>query len=344
MSDLKLKRDYQHWLSNLKKQFHQTQLKAIVQVNGQLLEFYWQLGADIVLKQQDSVWGDGFLAQLSQDLMAEFPSVKGFSLRNIKYIRQWYTFYSQTSIGQQAVAQLFQIPWGHNLKIIAKCNTIDEALYYVQNTQKYSWSRSVLTHQIESELWQREGKAISNFKQTLPEIQSDLAQQTLKDPYIFDFLSLTKGYKESELEKELIKHLESFLLELGQGFAFVGRQYHLSVGEQDFYADLLFYHLELRCFMVIELKTGDFKPEYAGKINFYCSAIDEQLKKDNDNPTIGLILCKRKNKIIAEYSLRDVHQPIGISEYELTQALPEEFQSSLPSIDQLEAELSRDLK
>jgi len=357
-------KQYKNWLVDIKQRLHSVQMKAIVAVNRQLLLFYWQLGADIVSKQEKSYWGSGFLKQLSADLMAEFPEIKGFSKRNLELIRRWYLFWSEDSsiakqavslIGQQAVIKLEEkddcppivklisrIPWGHNLKIISKCPTVKEALFYVQSTISNNWSRNVLVHQIESKLYEREGQAVNNFQLTLPETQSDLAKQTLKDPYVFDFLTLTKDFKERELELGLLEHLEKFLLELGQGFAFVGRQYGLTVSDQDFYLDLLFYHLELRCFIVIDLKAGAFKAEYAGKMNFYCAVVDDLLKKEHDAPTLGLILCKSKNKLVAEYALRGVKTPIGVSEYELTQALPEELQSSLPSIEAIEKELGED--
>ena len=246
-STLSQQSDYQHWLSTIKQNFQQSQLKAAVRVNTTLLEFYWQLGCDIVEKQKNSTWGSGFLVQLSQDLMAEFPDIKGFSRRNLELIRQWYTYWSgDEAIAQQAVAQLVKIPWGHNQAIINKCQSSQEALFYVANTTKHGWSRNVLIHQIESGLWYREGKAINNFEQTLPSVQSDLAQQTLKDPYLFDFLSLTKDYNERELEQGLVKHITQFLLELGAGFAYVGKQVALEVGDRDFYLDLLFYHTRLR--------------------------------------------------------------------------------------------------
>lgn len=342
-SIIKTDASYKTWLKGIKQSFAQAQLKAAVSVNTSLLEFYWQLGSEIVEKQKNSQWGDGFLAQLSQDLIAEFPEVKGFSYRNLKYVRQWYSFYITSAIGQQPVAQLAQIPWGHNLVIISKCKTPAEAFYYVQNTQRHGWSRNVLVHQIESGLYQREGKAVTNFAQTLPPLQSDLAQQTLKDPYVFDFLSLTKTYNERELEQGLTQHITQFLLALGAGFAYVGKQVPLTVGETDFYIDLLFYHLKLRCYVVIELKNGKFVPEHAGKLNFYLTAVDKQLKTEQDNNSIGLLLCKEKDKLVAEYALTDVNKPIGISEYQLTQALPDNLKSSLPSIEEIEAELARDL-
>lgn len=338
-SIIKADANYVAWLKGIKQSFAQTQLKAAVSVNTALLEFYWQLGGEIIEKQKNSQWGDGFLTRLSQDLMAEFPDIKGFSKRNLELVRNWVRFWSEQSIAKQPVSQLAQIPWGHNLVIVSKCQTTAEALYYVQNTQQNGWSRNVLVHQIESALYQREGNAITNFAQTLPPLQSDLAQQTLKDPYVFDFLSLTKNYNERELEQGLTQHITQFLLELGAGFAYVGKQVPLAVGEKDFYIDLLFYHLKLRCYVVIELKAGEFTPEHAGKLNFYLTAVDKQLKTEQDNPSIGLLLCKEKDKLVAEYALTDVNKPIGISEYQLTQALPDNLKSSLPSIEEIEAEL-----
>jgi predicted nuclease of restriction endonuclease-like (RecB) superfamily len=336
--------DYKSWLKDLKQKVLHTQIKAAIKVNSTLLQFYWELGEEIVLRQAQASWGDGFLKQLSQDLMAEFPDMKGFSFSNIKYIRQWVVFYSQEkTISQQLVGQLTQIPWGHNLKIIAHCQSCKEALYYVQNTLEHGWSRSVLTHQMESGLWLREGKAITNFSQTLPSPQSDLAQQTLKDPYIFDFLTLTKQHSERELEQGLIEHITHFLLELGAGFAYMGKQYPVQVGEREFFIDLLFYHTQLHCHVVIELKIGDFEPEHAGKLNFYIKAIDEQLRTEADQPTIGILLCKNKDRLVAEYALSDIQKPIGVSEYQLTQSLPKNLQSKLPSIEDIENELGGEL-
>ena len=340
--------DYKHWLKALKIRVRQVQLKAAVAVNQELLSFYWELGADIVERQKNAVWGSGFLKQLSKDLRVEFPEMNGFSHRNIKYMRQWVQFYSDAAPkGQQAVAQLAkqpvsqitQIPWGHNLAIISKCKSTNEALYYVQNTIAHGWSRSVLIHQIESGLWQREGKALTNFTKALSSPQSDLATQTLKDPYVFDFLTLTKDHNERELEAGLIEHVTQFLLELGAGFAYIGRQVPLQVGERDFFLDLLFYHTRLHCYVIVELKAVDFEPEHAGKLNFYLKAADEQLRREGDRASIGILLCKNRDKTVVEYALSDVHKPIGVSEYQLTQALPENLKSSLPSIEELEAEL-----
>jgi len=344
-------RQYHTWLQDIKKRVRQAQLKAATFVNTALLEFYWNLGADIVEQQKQAVWGSGFLKQLSKDLTAEFPDMKGFSLNNLQYIKRWYSFYCGSlpncgtgcsTITEQPVSLLVQIPWGHNLTIISKCDTVEQALFYVQKTIENNWSRSVLTHQIESDLYGRQGKAITNFKNTLPAPQSDLAREIIKDPYNFDFLTLTEEYTERELEKGLIDHIAKFLMELGAGFAYLGKQVPLQVGERDFFLDLLFYHVQLHCYVVVELKVVEFEPEHVGKLNFYIKAIDQQLRQENDNPTIGILLCKGKDKVVAEYALSDIHKPMGVSEYELTQALPKELKSSLPSIEEIEAELERD--
>ena len=343
--------EYRSWLGELKDRFRQVQLKAAVSVNTGVLQFYWDLGEDMVARQKQFAWGAGFLEQLGADLRHEFPDMKGFSASNLKYIRQWYLFYAAPlAIGQQAVGQLAQqpvsqllsIPWGHNLAIIAKCKQLGEALYYVQATLRHGWSRSVLVHQIESGLWAREGQAVTNFAQTLPAVQSDLAAQVLKDPYVFDFLSLTKEHTERELETDLIAHITQFLLELGAGFAYIGRQVALQVGEREFFIDLLFYHTRLHSHVVVELKTVDFEPEHAGKLNFYIKAVDEQLRQEGDNPTIGLLLGKSKDKLVAEYALSDIHKPMGISAYTLTHTLPESLRDKLPSIERIERELGMD--
>jgi len=370
---------YRTWLEELKKKIRNAQLKASITVNRELLLFYWELGADIVSRQAETKWGEGLFTQLSTDLIAEFPDMKGFSVSNLRYIRQWFLFFSEAAsihqqavgelppntvfppqhiesfdvtsnalnhqqavgqLAQQVVAQITSIPWGHNIAIIAKCKKIDEALYYVQQTIENNWSRSVLVHQIESGLFQRDGKAVSNFAITLPQPQSDLAQQTLKDPYIFDFLTMTKAYDERDLEKGLVDHIAHFLMELGAGFAYIGRQYPLHVGKRDFFIDLLFYHTHLHCYVVVELKTVEFEPEHTGKLNFYIKAVDEQLRKEGDAPSIGILLCKSKDKMVAEYALSDIHKPMGVSEYHLTQSLPEELKGSLPSIEEIERELS----
>ena len=349
--------EYKIWLESLKNKFRSSQIKASIKVNTTLLEFYWDLGEQIVEKQQEYKWGSGFLEKLSRDLSAEFPDVKGFSYTNVKNIRQWFVFWqqlvgelkttkSQQLVGEssvdktkQIVSQIFMIPWGHNIAIIQKCKNIDEAIYYVQNTLKNGISRSVLVHQIESNLYERNGKALTNFENTLPPIQSDLAKEITKDPYNFDFVTLTQDYQEKELEDALTQNITNFLLELGSGFAFVGRQYKLNVGGDEFKIDLLFYHIKLKCYVVVELKATSFKPEHAGKLSFYTSAIDGELKNSDDNPTIGILICKSKNNTVVEYALKDINKPLGISEYQLTEILPKEFKSSLPSIEEIEAKL-----
>lgn len=358
---------YKDWLIELKQKVRTAQLKAAVAVNTELIMLYWELGKMITEKQ--TAWGSKFLEQLSRDLRTEFPDMQGFSERNLKYCRQFYQFYFP-SIGQQVVAQLeqanqtndipqivnpedfntlfrqqpvAQIPWGHNILIFSKSKSVDEAEFYAGQTLQNGWSRNLLSLQINANLFQRQGKAIHNFQNTLPEITSDLAHQMIKDPYQFDFLALTDNYKERELEHALVNNITNFLLELGSGFAYIGRQVSLMIGDQEYFIDLLFYHLKLRAYVVVELKTTDFIPEYAGKLSFYLSAANDLLKHPTDNPTIGLLICKNKNNIIAEYALKDINQPIGVSEYQLSKLFPEEFKSSLPTIEEIEKELSSEL-
>lgn len=324
--------EYKAVLEDLKSKFKTAQIKASIRVNSELLQFYWYLGKRIIEVQDRYEWGSKFLENLSKDLSKAFPSVKGFSHRNLKFIRQWVSFWDN-EIGKQVVSQLFQIPWGHNIAIIQKCKNIDEAIFYVQNSLKNGISRNVLIHQIETGLYYRNKRAINNFDRTLPPVQSDLAKEITKDPYIFDFLTISDDYKEKELENALIDNIKDFLLELGNGFAFVGKQYKLEISNQEFRIDLLFYHLKLHSYVVIELKNDDFKPEYAGKLNFYVSAVDDILKSDADNLTIGILICKSKDNLIVKYALRDVNKPIGVSEYKLTRELPEELKSSLPTAE-----------
>jgi len=337
--------EYKALIYELKSQIQSAQIKAAISVNRELLKLYWFIAGQIVQKQQTARWGDGLVKQISRDLQQEFPDMKGFSVRNIELMRKWYRYWTQTDeITKQVVSQLeqapiFQIPWGQNLLIISKAKSTQEALFYVQKTIENNWSRAVLSHQIEVGLYQRQGKALSNFETHLPAPQSDLAKQTLKDPYCFDFLTLTEKYTEKELEAALTANISQFLLELGTGFAFVGKQYKLQVSDKDFYIDLLFYHIKLRCYVVIELKTTEFKPEFVGQLNFYISAVDDLLASEGDKPTIGLLICQSKDKTIVEYALKDMQQPMGISEYELTRQLPEGLKSSLPSIAEIEAEI-----
>ncbi len=328
--------DYEELLQDLKKQIRNAQIKAALSVNRELVLLYWQLGKQILLKQQQEGWGAKVIERLSKDLRGEFPQMNGLSSRNLKYMRFLAESYPDEQIVQQLVAQ---IPWGHNVRILDKVKNLKERLWYIQQTIENGWSRNVLVHQIESDLYKRQGSAISNFDHTLIPTQSDLAKQLIKDPYNFGFLSLGKEAQERDLENALIDHMRDFLLELGVGFAFVVRQYHLEMVGEDFYIDLLFYHLRLRCFVVIDLKMDKFKPEFSGKMSFYVSAIDDLLKHPDDQPTIGIILCKTKNQTIAEYSLRDMKKPISISNYQLGDVLPEQLQKNLPTVEQLEAEL-----
>ena len=336
--------DYKDWLQNLKGKIQQSQIKAAIQVNSELLRLYWQIGKDIVEKQAQAKWGDGFLQTLSADLCKEFPTMKGFSYRNLKSIRQWYLFYNQSDIiGKQVVSQLevslFSIPWGHHIMIMQRCKNTQEALFYVHKTIENHWSRSVLEHQIALNLYARQGKAITNFQHQLPPAMSDLAQELTKDPYVFDFLSITENYTEKELQQYLEDNMTKFLLELGKGFCFYGKQVHINVGGDDFYIDLLFYNAHLHCYVVVELKTTKFKPEHIGQLKFYVTAVNKQLCTEGDTPTIGLLICKDKNNVIAEYTLEDIHNPIGVSSYKLFDELSKDYQSSLPSIEEIEKRL-----
>lgn len=334
--------NYKNWLNSLKQKIKTAQLKAAISVNTQLLELYWDLGKDIALKQKEANWGDSILEELSLDLKLAFPNMKGFSRRNLYAIRQWYSFYAEEfEFVPQPVAQ---IPWGHNRLIISKIKNTEEALFYCKATLQNGWNREQLEIAIKNKYFETKGKSITNFDLTLPESQSQLAIDTLKNPYNLDFLGLENDALEREIEDAMMLHLTNFLIELGKGFAFVGRQYAIEVSNNEYFIDLLFYHLQLRCFVVIELKSGKFKPEYAGKLNFYLSAIDSQLKHPQDQTTIGLILCKHKDKVEAEYALRDIQKPIGISEYTLTQALPEQLKSQLPTVEEIEKQLENSEK
>ena len=330
-------KSYQTWLTDLKDRVKRAQLKAALAVNTELITLYWQIGKSILEKQAELGWGAKVVDQLSKDLRKAFPDMTGLSARNIKYMRSFAEAYPDSSIVQQLVAQ---IPWGHNVRLLDKLETQDERLWYIQKTIENGWSRNVLEMQIETKLNERQGKAISNFKETLPALQSDLARQTLKDPYHLEFLGIAADALEHEVEKASLEHIRDFLLELGKGFAFVGNQYHLEVSSKDFYINLLFYHTQLRCYIVIDLKSGEFKPEYAGKMNFYLNAVDDMLRHPDDQPSIGLILCKDKDEIIAEYSLKGHTKPIGVSEYQLTETLPKELKDKLPTVEELEQEFT----
>jgi len=333
-----LDKDYISFLNEIKNKIKKAQIKAAIKVNEELLRLYWDIAKMIVSKQKESKWGDGIIEKISNDLKKEFPNMKGFSIRNLKYMKQWYLFWQK---GQQVVAQIFQIPWGHNIAIITKCKTIDEAIFYVNKTIENGYSRAVLVHQIESDLYKRNQQTINNFDKKLQTLQSDLAKEQLKDPYCFDFLTLSEKYNEKELEDALMDNLTNFLLELGHGFAFVGRQYRLEIDGDEFFIDLLFYHIKLKSYVVVELKTTKFKPEYAGKLNFYVTAVDNILKEKNDNPTIGILICKSKNNTVVEYALNNINTPLSVSEYKLSKELPKALKNALPSIEEIENELEK---
>ncbi len=332
-------------LADVKQRIQVAQTRAMLTVNSELVRLYWDIGRMIDDRQKIEGWGAGVIPRLATELKNEMPELKGFSERNIKRMLAFYRKYPEpASKVPQPVAQLpetilWNIPWAHHVILMDKVPDIAIRRWYMEQTLANGWSRNILAMQIEAQAHARQGKARSNFAMTLPKHQSDLVQQTLKDPYIFDFLTLTEPFHERELETELVRQLEKFLLELGQGFAFVGRQYKIEVGDEDFYIDLLFYHLRLRAFVVIELKKGRFKPEYAGKLNFYCNVVNDRLKHQGDNPTIGLILCQERSRLLAEYSFAGINKPIGISTYELTRALPKEMKSALPTVEEIEAEL-----
>ena len=350
--------DYVQLLADVKRRIQTAQMRASFAANSELIRLYWQVGQLLDRRQAQEGWGAAVIPRLARDLTNELPEVKGFSERNIRLMLQFFRAYpallgSGGEFVQPPVAQLAnaasaqllqplvaQLPWAHNMLLLQGVKDEATRAWYASQALGQGWSRNALKMQIDAAAHERQGAAVTNFAQRLPAPQSDLASQILKDPYIFDFLTLEPSFHERELETGLVAHLEKFLLELGQGFSFVGRQYHLAVGESDFYIDLLFYHLKLRAFVVIELKRGDFKPEYAGKLNFYCNVVDDTLRHASDAPTVGLILCQGKDSVLAEYALRGIDKPIGIASYELTRALPATLQSVLPSIEELEAELA----
>jgi predicted nuclease of restriction endonuclease-like (RecB) superfamily len=354
--------EYGRFLEDIKSRIQAARVKATLAVNRELVLLYWDIGRSIVTRQKIEGWGTAIVDRLAEDIQKAFPGIVGFSHSNIWRMRSFYLAWTETKlappvrvshgrpnlappvrdIGKHRIpVQLTEIPWSHNIILFEKIRNPRDRLWYAQKTIENGWSRSVLIHQIECRLHERQGKAVSNFDRILPPPQSDMAQQTLKDPYIIDFLSLAEDAAERELERGLVEHIRKFLLELGIGFAFVGSQYHLEVDGDDFYLDLLFYHLRLRCFVVIDLKMESFKPEFAGKMNFYLSAVDALIRHREDNPSSGIILCKTKKKLIAEYALRNTTTPIGISEYKLTRSIPSKFKTSLPTIQELEKELGK---
>lgn len=346
---------YQDWLRGIKKRVVSARLRLALSANSELIALYFELGAQIVDREAHAQWGSGFIDAFSKDLRQAFPEIGGFSSKNLRYCRAFFRFYCDPAIWQQAVAKLShtpwvgvdgelttligQIPWGHHILLFTKCDSVSEAAFYIQQTIEQGWSRDILALQLKSNLFGRAGKAVTNFSRTLPAPQSDLAQQTLKDPYAFDFMSLTAPYNERDVEQQLTQHITQFLLELGKGFAFIGRQYHLDIAGNDYYIDLLFYHVTLKCYVVVELKNRRFIPEYAGKLNFYLSAVDSLLKRDDDQPTIGLLLCRDKNNIEVEFALRDMKKLMGVSEYILVETLPDNLKGALPTVEEIEQDL-----
>lgn len=324
--------DYISVVDNIKKEIQAAQYRAVVHANAELLLLYYEIGCTI---NEHNTWGSKFIENLAADIHMEFPQMKGFSVRNLKYMAKFASTYPDREFVQTLSAQ---IPWSHNIAIMEKVKTTEERVWYTQKTAENGWSHSVLIHQMESNLYGRQvlSQKVSNFDNRLPSPQSELAVQTMKDPYVFDFIPFQEDMVERDIEQALVRDVTKLLLELGTGFAFLGNQYHLNVGGDDFYIDLLFYNLNLRCYVVIELKTGDFKPEYAGQLNFYLSAVDGILKKNYDNPSIGLLLCKSKNNLVAEYSLKDISKPIGVSEYRVTNNLTGELEKQLPSVDDIQ--------
>ena len=331
--------DFAEWITTLKTKIRSARNKLAFTINSQVVELYWEIGRDIAEKQQSSAWGSGFIEQIAKELKHDFPDIKGFSRRNIYAILQWYKFYSaKYQFVPQVVAQ---IPWGHNRLIITRIKNIEEAEFYCRSVIQNAWDRDILEIQIDNKYYLTARSSTHNFSNTLPAKQSELAIQALKDPYNFDFAGLANDALEKAIEDELTKNITKFLLELGKGFAFLGRQFKIEIGENDHFLDMLFYHVELRCYIVIELKAGKFIPEFAGKLNYYLSAVDSQLRKSGENPTIGILLCKKKDKIDVEYALRDIHKPMGVSEYILTSAIPEDIKPQLPSVEELERGLEK---
>lgn len=349
--------EYNTWLNTIKQRVSAARVRVALAASSELITFYYELGAQIADREEQARWGSGFIDAFSRDLRQAFPEMSGFSPKNLRYCRAFFRFYCEPSIWQQVVAKLpdqsltgvdsetaallARIPWGHHIQIFSKCDSLDQARFYLNQAIEQGWSRDVLAMQLKSNLYARVGKAVNNFSRTLPVPQSDLAQQTLKDPYTFDFMAMTEPYNELDVERQLTQHITQFLLELGKGFAFVGRQYHLEIAGNDYYIDLLFYHITLKCYVVVELKNRKFIPEYAGKLNFYLSAVDSLLKREDDQPTIGLLLCRDKNNIEVEFALRDMNKPMGVSEYTLVETLPDNLKGALPSVEEIESDLQQ---
>lgn len=346
---IKVDKNYAAWIEGLSSRFRKMQIKAATKVNQEMLLFYWSLGKDIVEMNAEGTWGTGLLKNLSLDLKDRLPDSKGFSETNLDYMRRFYLLYSKSSqvvenvadeVSPQLVGKLCSIPWGHHRYIMDKCkNDVEKALLYVEKTLENNWSRAVLLNWLTTDLYERQGKAITNFDKRLPEPQGDLAQEITKDPYNFDFLSMREGYDEKELKDALENNIVKFLLELGTGFAFVGREYRLMIGNTEKFIDLLFYNINLHCYVVIEVKVDKFESENIGQLGTYVAAINHILKQEGDNPTVGLLICKEKDNVLAQYALESASQPIGISEYELSKLYPADFRGTLPSIEEIEQQL-----
>jgi len=359
MSELiKLGADYRQWVTEISQRFKQSQIKAATKVNEEMLKFYWLLGRDISERHFEAEYGSGFYKKLSEDLREELPDVKSFSVTNLKYMRYFYELYRECEncpqleddslrfqnrpqlVDDFGYIEIFRIPWGHNRIIIDKCKgNRDKALFYVKETIKNNWSRAMLLNFLDTDLYERQGGAVTNFHLTLPSPQSELAQQITKDPYNFDFLTLTKDYNEKELKDALMDNITRFLLELGNGFAFVGREYRIEIGSTENFIDMLFYNINLHCYVVIEVKVTEFEPSYTGQLGTYVVAVNHQLKSEQDGPTLGLLVCKNKDDVKAAYSLEASSQPLGVSEYELSRLIPDEFKGTLPTIEEIENEL-----
>jgi len=338
---LSLPADYIHWLSALKRRINGARRQALLSVNQEQIRLYFDIGREIMERQKREKWGSKVIDQLSSDLRAAFPEMRGFSSRNLKYMRAFAEACPDLRIGQQVAAQL---PWFHIVTLITQLGDPAIREWYAREAVTHSWSRETLNLQIRERLHLHKGAAVTNFERRLAQRQAGLATQILKDPYHFDFLGLGAEAHERDIENALIRHITRFLLELGFGFAFVGRQFRLEVGEDEFFIDLLFYHTRLKCYVVVELKANAFKPEHAGQLNFYLSAVDSQIKESDDAPTIGLLLCRSQNRLVAEYALSGIDKPIGVAEYQLVRALPEPLDTNLPSIEDIEAELARNLE
>ena len=342
---------YREWISEVSKRFHQSQIKAAVKVNDEMLRFYWQLGKELHDRKDKFSYGQSFYKTISRDLRRELPDVKSFSETNLRYMQKFAELYSEISnlpqVGEdfrsEEIEPLFAIPWGHHKIIIDKCNgNPKKALFFVNQVIQNNWSRAVLLNLLDTHLYERQGKAITNFNLTLPAMQSDLAQEITKDPYKFDFITLTQSYNEKELKDALMDNIQKFLLELGNGFAFVGREYRIEIGSTENFIDMLFYHIRLHCYVVVEVKVTEFESSYAGQLGTYVVAVNHQLKTEKDEPTLGLLVCKSKDDIKAQYALEASSQPLGVSAYELSKLIPENFKGSLPSIDEIQSELRKD--